>query len=130
MSVSFFHRVVNGTETAWGRAGGILGRKSLAPVGEMKVSIVPGEITTLLSCRLQLERTAKPRRKKISRPKPQTIGGRDNYNCKLKPSRSGAIFFLTQNNLRDTISAKSGFWIQVCVVPRAKFAFQTSCIEQ
>ena len=59
---------MNRTETAWGRAGGILGRKSLAPAGEMKVSIVPGEITTLLSCRLQLERTAaragKPRRKK------------------------------------------------------------------
>ena len=53
--MSLFHRVVNRTETAWGRAGGILGRKSLAPAGEMKVSIVPGEITTLLSCRLQLE---------------------------------------------------------------------------
>ena len=50
------------------------------------------------------------RRKKISRPKPQTIGGRDNYNCKLKPSRSGAISLLTQNNLRDTIRAKSGFF--------------------
>ena len=50
---------MNRTETARGRAGGILGRKSLAPAGEMKVSIVPGEITTLLSCRLQLERTAR-----------------------------------------------------------------------
>ena len=59
MSLSlFFHQVVNRTETVWGLAGGILGRKSLAPAGEMKVSIVPGEITTLLSCRLQLERTA------------------------------------------------------------------------
>ena len=44
----FFQQVVNRTETARGRAGGILGRKSLAPAGEMKVSIVTGEITTLL----------------------------------------------------------------------------------
>ena len=50
----------------------ILGCESLAPAGEMKVrrmeGIVPGENTTLLSCRLQLQRTtrtAKPRRKKF-----------------------------------------------------------------
>ena len=52
---------MNRIESARGRAGGILGRKSLAPAGEMKVSIVPGEITTLLSCRLQLEGTARGR---------------------------------------------------------------------
>ena len=77
-------------------------KESLAS-GETKVrswddGIVPGEITTLLSVESTSIRerrgVAEPGRgeKKISRPKPQTIGGRDNYNCKLKPSRSGAIF--------------------------------------
>ena len=114
--------------------------KSLSPREKRKLGVgmmVLFQVKLRLFCRssrLQLENVAAwPSRgeKKISRPKPQTIGGRDNYNCKLKPSRSGAIFVLTLNNHRDSTSGEreSGFLIQVSVTPPAKIAFQTSFNE-